>query len=378
VSIAPRIENNLAAIRHKRGFSAAQLAELVAVSRQTIYAMETGAYVPNTAVTLRLARALEVSVEELFSLRDDAPPVSPRTEKVTVLPGSDKAGAGQPVQLCRVGKRITASVPAPVPWYLPVADAVIMGSASSGKKTGAKVQLFREDEELGNRLLVAGCDPAISVLARHVQRAGVDLVVAHRNSSQALALLKKGAIHIAGSHLRDEVSGEPNLPAIRRIFPKNSVAVISFALWEEGLVIARGNPKCIGGVEDLGAKGVLIVNREPGAGARILLDSQLRRMGLNASLIRGYERIAHGHLPAAWHVATGQADCCIATRAAARLFALDFIPLVSERYDLVIRRSHLSLPTVQLLLDALSRTGFRRELQGVGGYDTSVSGYRQL
>lgn len=364
MSFASEIENHLAAIRQKRGFSAAQLARLVGVSRQTVYAMEAGTYVPNTAVTLRLARVLEVKVEELLCLKEDLPPVPLRTERVTVLPGPDQVRAGQPVQLCRVDRRSIASVPAPVAWYLPVADAVVVDSTLRGKQIKARVQLFREDEDPGKRILVAGCDPGVSVLARHVQRAGIDLVVAHRNSSQALALLKAGSIHIAGSHLRDEASGESNLPAIRRMFPKNAVAVIAFAVWEEGLVVARGNPKCIRSVQDLGEKGVLIVNREPGAGSRLLLDSQLHRMGLEASQVRGYERIAQGHLAAAWHVATGQADCCIATRAAARLFALEFIPLASERYDLVIRRPHLGLPAVQLLLDALSRD---RVSAGIGG-----------
>ncbi len=371
-----KIENSLGSIRQKRGFSAAQLARMVGVSRQTVYAMEAGTYVPNTAVTLQLARALEVKVEDLFRLPDERPPAPARTERVTMLPGPEKVRSGGPVQLCRVDRGIVASSPGPIAWYLPVADAIVTESPSPARKT--TVQLFREDEELGNRLLVAGCDPGISVLARHVQRAGVDLVVAHRNSSQALSLLKDGLIHVAGSHLRDEASGESNLPEIRRIFPKNSVAVVSFAVWEEGLLIARGNPKSIKGVEDLARNGVMIVNREPGAGSRMLLDAELRRHGLDGVRIRGYGHTVQGHLPAAWHVATGQADCCLATRAAAQLFALEFISLLSERYDLVIRRSHLDLPAVQVLFDALTRTGFRRELESVGGYDTSVSGDRQL
>ncbi len=373
---AGKIENNLAAIRRKRGFSAAQLARLVGVSRQTIYAMEAGSYVPNTAVTLELARALEVQVEELFRLAGERPPVPARTERATLLPGPEKARPGLAVQLCRVDRGIVASSPGPVAWYLPVADAVVTESARRRRKT--TVQLFREDDELGNRLLVAGCDPGISVLARHVQRAGIDLVVAHRNSSQALALLKEGLIHVAGSHLRDEASGESNLPTIRRMFAKNSVAVISFAVWEEGFVVARGNPKAIRGAADLARKGITIVNREAGAGSRLLLDAELKRQGVEPGRICGYEHTVQGHLPAAWHVATGQADCCLATRAAAHRFALDFLPLLSERYDLVIRRRHLDLPSVAALLDTLSRSSFRRELESLGGYDTNVAGRRMI
>jgi putative molybdopterin biosynthesis protein len=370
------IENNLAELRRKRGYSAANLAKMVGVSRQTVYAMEAGSYVPNTAVALRLARALDTSVEDLFSLAGDFPAPQIRTAQVALLPGAGTPQPGQPVQLCRMDKRSLASAPSPVPWYFPASDAIITGKhAGRGK---AEVQLFHPEREFGSRILVAGCDPAISVLARHVQPAGVELVLAHRNSSQALALLKDGYIHVAGTHLRDEASGESNIPRIGRMFPRNSVAVIAFAVWEEGIVTARGNPKSIRGIEDLAQPGISIVNREPGAGSRILLDSSLKRLGIEGLEIRGYDSVAQGHLQAAWQVQSGAADCCIATRAAARLFGLGFVPLVSERYDLAIRRRHLDLPPIQTLLDILNRSGFRRELESLGGYDARAAGQRML
>ena len=126
----------------------------------------------------------------------------------------------------------------------------------------AKVQVFHADESFRNRILVAGCDPAISVLARNVQAAGIELVLAHRNSSQSLALLREGCIHVAGTHLRDDSTGESNVAAIDTMFPRNSVAVISFAVWEEGVVTARGNPKDMRGIEDFARPDVRIVNRE--------------------------------------------------------------------------------------------------------------------
>lgn len=241
-----------------------------------------------------------------------------------------------------------------------------------------KVQLFQREHGFQNRVLIAGCDPGISVLARHVQAAGIELVLAHRNSSQALKLLKDGCIHVAGTHLRDEASGESNIPAIGRMFSKRSIAVITFAVWEEGIVTARGNPKGIRGIEDFARKDVSIVNREQGAGSRILLDANLKRMKVAPRAVRGYENMAPGHLPAAWQVSTGAADCCIATRAAARVFGLGFIPLVSERYELAVRRQHLDLPSVQVLLDTLARSNFRRELESLGGYDTRAAGERRL
>ncbi len=376
----PEIENHLGTLRQKRDISAAQLARTVGVTRQTIYAMEAGSYVPNTAVALRLAQALEVKVEDLFAL-PQAEPTGLRSEEATLLPGSEPLQPGQPVQLCRVNKRLVASPPSPVPWYFPVSDAVVASSSAPGKgpKNGrTDVQVFDAADDFRNRVLIAGCDPGISVLAHHLQASGVELVLAHRNSSQSLQLLKEGCVHIAGTHLRDESSGESNLPEIGRLFPKNSVAVISFAVWEEGIVTAAGNPKSIKTIEDLARRDVGIVNREMGAGSRALLDSELKRLKLDPKKIRGYERTAPGHLPAAWQVQSGQADCCIATRAAARVFGLAFIPLVSERYDLAIRRQHLDMPGVQAVLDTLSRSNYRRELESLGGYDTRAAGQRLL
>jgi putative molybdopterin biosynthesis protein len=370
------IETSLGKLRRQRGLSAIKLATAVGVSRQTIYAMEAGTYVPNTAVALRLARALDAKVEDLFALPETESSSSLRSKLAVLLPGSAPQQPGQAVQLCRVEKRLIASAPSPVPWYFPAADAVIADKPERHGKT--PVQIFQSGADFNNRILVAGCDPGISVLSRHVLAAGIELVLAHRNSSQALSLLKEGSVHIAGTHLRDEVSGESNLPEISRLFAKNSVAVISFAVWEEGIVTAKGNPKKIRGVEDLARKDVSIMNREKGAGSRMLLDSRLKRSGIESGTVRGYNNSAPGHLPAAWQVLSGAVDCCLATSAAARMFGLDFIPLVSERYDLVIRKQHLDLPRVQNLLDTLSRSAFRRELEGLGGYDTRVTGQRLI
>jgi putative molybdopterin biosynthesis protein len=368
------IENLLSQIRQKRGFSAAALASKVGVSRQTIYAMEAGSYVPNTLVALRLARVLEVTVEELFCLEAASPPPS-FTKEVDLLPGGQTVEPGLPVQICQVDRRTVGVSPSPVAWYLPPADAVVIDSAETGPgQRRARVQIFQDTEQFGNRLLMAGCDPAMSVLARHLQKANIELVLAHRNSSQALELVRNGCVHIAGSHLRDEATGESNLPHVRKLFPRGTAVVFTFAVWEEGIVVAKGNPKAIREIADLARKGVVMVNREPGSGSRSLLDSSLKRLGIASSKVKGYKQVAHGHLPAAWQVRMGHADCCVATRAAARVFGLDFVPLVSERYDLVIRKQHIALPAVQLLLDTLNRTAFRRELEGLGGYDTSGAG----
>src|SRR4051812_25608960 len=361
----PAIDNHLARLRAQRGLSASDLAARAGVSRQTVYAIEAGSYVPNTALALKLARLLEARVEDLFALADELPAPPVRTETGKLLPGAGRLEPGQPVQLCRVERQTVASPPSPAPWYFPASDAVVAGPT--------KVQLLDPDAEFGNRLLVAGCDPAISVLARHVQAAGIELVLAHRNSTLALDLLKQGMAHVAGMHL-----GDSKLPEVGRRFAKRSIAVVSFAIWEEGIVTARGNPKAIRGIDDLARRDVTIVNREAGAGARRLLDTRLADAGVPAAKVRGYDREAQGHLPAAWQVQSGAADACVATRAAARLFGLGFVPLATERYDLAIRRRDLDAPAVQALLDVLSRAAFRRELESLGGYDTRTAGSRLL
>jgi putative molybdopterin biosynthesis protein len=365
------VENHLAALRQARGFSAAELAAKAGITRQTIYAIEANTYVPNTAVALRLARLLGAAVKDVFHLPGETS-APPRTMELDLLSEDDAAQDGQPVQLARVGSRSVGVARSPLVWELPQADAFLLGAVQPNAR--ARVRLFHDSERLKNRLVVAGCDPGMSVLARYALKAGVELVMVHANSSRALAMLKSGLIHVAGSHLRDEATGESNLAAVQKRFPRSSAVVVNLASWEQGIVVAKRNPKGIRGVDDLARRDVRLVNREPGAGSRALLDTALARLSINRKQVRGYETVAHGHLPAAWQVRLGNADACIATRAAARVLGLDFIPLVHERYDLVLRKPFLALPTVESLLDTLSRADFRRELELLGDYDTHNAG----
>ena len=149
---------------------------------------------------------------------------------------------------------------------------------------------------------------------------------------------------------------------------------MTFARWEEGLVIAPRNPKGVHKVEDLARNNVRFVNREPGSGSRALLDKLLKKAGMDAHRVQGYDRVAYGHLAAAYCVVSHDADVCLATRSAARTFGLDFIPLNSERYDLVMRRRTTDLPAVKAFLDVLQRAALRRKLEVLAGYDTSETG----
>lgn len=376
---------DLPVIRKRRGVSAAQLARLANVSRQTIYAIEAGDYVPNTTLALHLARILEVRVEELFRL-EGADGDQPKLLNVEILGGTTMSRPGQPVQVCKVGSKWVGVAAVSPPVMLPMAHGVIASTPQRQAKSAAKatgctteVRVFPTGESEDKRLLVAGCDPGISLLTHHLAKTeGVDLVVAPSSSRQALEWLKQDLVHVAGTHLRDLATGEYNLPEIHKMFRRGSVKVVTFAIWEQGLVFGGGNPKGIREIGDLARKDIRIINREKGAGSRDLLDRELVRLGIASNAVRGYDRIAYGHLPAALAVSAGEGDCCIATRSAAQAFGLGFLPLATERYDLVIRRPYVKLPAVEALLNDLNRSEVRRKLELLAGYDTSHTGEVRL
>jgi molybdate-binding protein len=139
-------------------------------------------------------------------------------------------------------------------------------------------------------------------------------------------------------------------------------------------VVKPGNPKTIKKTEDLARRNVKLVNREPGSGSRALLDKLVTKAGVPAAKITGYGNVVFGHLAAAYSVVTGDADVCIATRSAAQTFALDFVPLHSARYDLVMRKRIIELPSVKGFLDVLQRATLRRKLEVLADYDTSETG----
>lgn len=365
------IENRLAQIRKSRGIGASDLARRVNVSRQTIYAIEVGTYVPNTEVALHLARELEVSVDELFSLSSEAPN-SPESVKAEVLSAAVPAN-GQPVRICQIGSK-WVSVPVPnTPYFMPEADGIIKQTSHPNGR--ADLMVFAKEEAAQKRLLLAGCDPASSLLSNMVERiSGVEIVSAAASSKLALTWLKEGKVHIAGSHLEDPKSGEFNLPYIREEFPEDEILVVTFAQWEEGLVVEAGNPKRIRKMEDLARRGVRFVNREAGSGSRALLDKLLLKADLSPAKVQGYNRVALGHLPAAYQVLTGEADACLATKSAAQTFGLGFVPLHSARYDFVMRKRTGDLPAVKAFLDVLQRATLRRKLEVLAGYDTSHTG----
>ncbi len=366
-----RVENRLHQIRTSRGIGATELAKRVEISRQTIYANEAGTYVPNTELALHLARELEVTVDELFTLGEGGalPPESLTAEVLS----AQVASKGQPVRICQVGARWVSVPVSATPYYMPEADGIVKrGARAAGR---AELMVFAKDEASRKRLVLAGCDPASSLLSNMVEReSGVEVVSAAASSRLALSWLKEGKVHIAGSHLEDPKTGEFNMPVVRQEFAGEDVIVVTFARWEEGLVVAPGNPKGIREAGDLARRGMRFVNRERGSGSRALTDKLLDAAGVPAVKVNGYQRIAHGHLAAAYCVAAGDADACMATRSAAQTFGLDFVALHGARYDLVLRKRTALLPAVKAFLDVLQRATLRRKLEVLAGYDTSQTG----
>jgi molybdate-binding protein len=175
--------------------------------------------------------------------------------------------------------------------------------------------------------------------------------------------------------LVDSKTGEANLPDVRRLGSHRSLVVITLACWEAGLVTQSGNPKAISKVAQLARNGLRFAGREPGSGARRLLDHELARAGLPAELARGASLQASGHMEVAHAISLGAADAGIATRDAALAFGLGFVPLAQERYDLVVARDELADPRLVRLFEVMTSAPFRREL-GALGYDVGQCGER--
>ena len=251
-----------------------------------------------------------------------------------------------------------------------------------GQASGAmvRVNLSRDRHAIEQEISVAGCDPAIFLVGAHLrQRKDQTSVVGWTMGSMAaLRALQQGEVHVAGLHLFDPTTGESNLPFLRRTLKGSNYEVVTFATWEEGLLVRAGNPKSIRAVSDVADPNVTLVNREEGAGARLLLDQRLRAAGIDPNQVRGYERTVSSHFEVARAITSHQADVGIGIRSAAQLFGLDFVPLQAARYDLVVPKAYLkSHPTLANLFDTIASRSFRAEIKALGGYDTKDTGKLQ-
>jgi molybdate-binding protein/DNA-binding XRE family transcriptional regulator len=358
----PTVANAVGRQRAAAGLRQQELAARVGISRQSLSQLEAGRSVPSTEIALRLARALGCRVEDLFWVDGGRAPISVEMAEDATRPADDAR-----VILASIDGRWVAHRLGPDEHsFAFAADGLVSGRPKRGL---ARVTPLDDVRGARDTLLCAGCAPAFAILAARANTHRGDRVVwLERSSGDALDLLARGQVHVAGAHLYDEASREFNVPFVERRLPGRPMLVFNLARWEAGLVVARGNPRRVRGVRDLVRRGVSFVRRQPGAAAQALVERLLRREGLSATAVSGAHLVAHGHMEVARLVAGGAADCGVALPAVARAHGLDFIPLAEERFDLIVAKDLARDERVVRLLDTLTGRGFRREIESLGGH----------
>ena len=376
-------ENRLRDVRMAKGMSQGTLADVAGVTRQAVHAIEAGRYLPTTAVALRLADALGCRVEDLFSLAVGGEVIE--GELVGAIPPAVEGLGRVRVKVARVGERVivrpVAALGDMLNFTIPADGLMLRAPAGVARGRGAggrvRVQLLRDRRAVENEIAIAGCDPSVFLVGEHLRKRQEHTTVVGwmMGSAAAVEALLRREVHVAGLHVLDAKTGESNLPYLRRHLKRGEYTVVTFATWEQGLMVRQGNPKKIRHASDLARKNVSLVNREEGAGARLLLDRQIGAAGVKADQVRGYKLLAGSHLEVARAIAEGRADTGVGVRSAARLFGLDFIPLQEERYDLVMPTAYLSSHRgISALLDAIVSRPFRTEIEALGGYGTRDTG----
>jgi len=371
--------------RQARGFSQQQLAGMAGVSRQAVSAVESGHSDPSLRVALALARALGMTVEELFGPGELAQPVpavpvaplagdlvrvalAPVGDQFVALPLRGDAAAG-------VGFVPAGGLAVPAGGLAVPAGGLVVPDDRPAVPAGGPAVPVRPIGPPRPTLVVAGCDPALPLLATPLGLLDPPVAFAWWpcGSGEALRLAAAGLVHVAGVHLRDSGGGY-NATAASQL-PGGAEAV-GFTAWREGLVIRPELTGTIAGLDGIVRHRLRLVNREPGAEARRLLDRERERLGLDAAELPGYGTRAAGHLQVASAVAAGLADAGVASEPAARAYGLGFVPLADERFDLVLPGAHLGSREVQGLLKVLTSPWLLAQLASLPGYDAAACGDR--
>ncbi|WP_437624692.1 substrate-binding domain-containing protein [Sorangium sp. So ce1151] len=364
--MADRAANRVRERREARGLSQVALAERACLTRQSVGAIEAGRATPAVDVALRLARALDCQVEDLF---DDT---RARGAAAAVTAEADGPAAPGRAAMARIAGRWVA-----YPLVEDAARVAADGIVTAERRGKAAVEPLRALAEVEENVVMMGCAAGLGLLADRLNtRPGPGRFLWFpRSSTAALQALARQRAHVAGVHLVDARTGEANIADVRRLGHGEPIVLITLARWEAGLVVRREEAGRIRGVADLGRPGLRLVGREAGAGAQRLLEREVRARGLPLELARKPQLRVAGHLDVARAVAMGAADTGVATRDAAMAFGLGFVTLAEERYDLAVPREALTDARVQRLLDVLVSGEFRRELS-VLGYDVRPAGER--
>jgi putative molybdopterin biosynthesis protein len=321
----------------------------------------------------------------VYRLLGTMPPERPRVKarlsrKVLSPMGEDEFLR---VKLGQVGDRLVATPlarGAGVIMSLVRADGLVtIPRLSEGVHAGeeVEVELLRSPEAIARTIVAIGShDLTLDLLSGRLaaERPGASLSSSNVGSLGGLIALARGEAHLAGTHLLDEASGEYNLAYVRRHLAGHPVVVVTLVHRDQGLIVPPGNPRGITRLADLLRPGLRFVNRQRGAGTRVLLDYELRKLGADPARIPGYEREEYTHLAVAAAVQSGAADVGLGILAAARALGVDFVPLLRERYDLVIPRPFYESDLLAPLLRVIRGPALRAEVEALGGYATSAMG----
>jgi len=232
--------------------------------------------------------------------------------------------------------------------------------------------LLTPEKNEAPELIISGQDVVLDILANYLQQEGVSTARTYLSSFEGLLSLYQDNIHVAACHLFDGF--DYNASFVRSLMPGIPAVLVNVSYRTQGFYVRKGNPKGIKGWSDLGREDITVLNRRVGSSARILMDTQLKRLGIPASKLKGYDRIMKSHLTMAAAIAAGEADLAIGTeRISRQIDGLDFIPLLEERFDFVIKKEMLETEAVQKLLKVLNMPEFRKEIAHFSGND-----YRDL
>ncbi len=315
---------------------------------------------------------------------------APQREAVTVEPTrkiASRLGLDEfvRVKLGKVGNRFVAS---PLPrgagtiTSLTQADGIIrIPSSSEGilQNKPVTAELLRPLSAIQNTIVAVGShDNALDILADELKSRYGDLTLSssHVGSLGGLMAIKNGGCHLAGTHLLDTADGSYNVSYVKKHLPDIPVCLVTLMHRDQGLMVARGNPKRVKGVEDLGRDDIRFINRQAGSGTRILLDYKLAAVGMDPARIAGYESEEYTHMSVAVAVLGGVADVGLGIFAAARALDLDFIPMVTERYDLAIPLQYMDTDPIRHLLDVIESATFKNRVAELGGYHMEETGRR--
>ena len=228
--------------------------------------------------------------------------------------------------------------------------------------------LLTPDADEQPELIISGQDVVLDILANYLQQEGVRTARTYLNSFEGLLSLYQGNIQVAACHLYD--GKDYNTSFVRSLMPGVPAVLVNVSYRTQGFYVQKGNPKGITGWEDLVRQDISVLNRRAGSSARILMDTQLKRLGISAARVKGYETIMKSHLTMAAAIAAGEADLAIGTeRISRQIENLDFIPLLEERFDLVIKKDLLETREMQTLLKVLRDPVFRKEISHFSGND---------